>query len=125
MDGKVDDGAFRHGQALPFVMLPRPQDASDASVIPQSHRPSDIRANRSDRNERIGVPNITGTLRQQALDEMLASIREYRAASPAFRPYWRKLAMHDIARFRRDYLQPERAAFLAAVEHSKQRRAAA
>jgi len=35
-----------------------------------------------------------GTLRQQALDELLASIREYRAASPAFRPYWRKLAMH-------------------------------
>jgi hypothetical protein len=69
------------------------------------------------------VPNITGTLRQQALDEMLASIREYRAASPQFRGFWRRLALHDIARFRRDYLQPERAAFEAAVRRS-QRRAA-
>jgi hypothetical protein len=118
-------GSFRQGSALPFVVSLRPQDASDASVIPQSHWPSDNRASRSDRNERIGVPNITGSLRQQALDELLASIREYRAASPAFRPYWRKLAMHDIARFRRDFLDPERAAFLAAVERSKQRRAAA
>ena len=123
MDGKVDDGAFRHGQALPFVMLPRPQDASDASVIPQSHRPSDIRANRSDRNERIGVPNITGTLRQQALDELLNDLREYAAASPAFRPFWRKLAMHDIARFRRDWIQPERAAFEAAVARQERRAA--
>jgi hypothetical protein len=118
-------GTFRQGSALPFVASPRPQDASCASVIPQSHRPSDIRANRSDRNEHIGVPNITGTLRQQALDEMLASIAEYRAASPAFRHFWRVLAQHDIARFRRDWLQPERAAFEAAVERTKQRRIAA
>jgi hypothetical protein len=55
---------------------------------------------------------------------MLASIHEYRAASPAFRPFWRKLAMHDIRRFRRDWLDPERAAFLAAVA-CQQRRAAA
>jgi hypothetical protein len=55
---------------------------------------------------------------------MLASIHEYRAASPAFRPFWRKLAMHDIRRFRRDYLQPERAAFEAAVRRQQSRRAA-
>jgi hypothetical protein len=55
---------------------------------------------------------------------MLASIREYAAASPAFRPYWRRLALHDIARFKRDWLIPERAAFLAAVAASSQRRAA-
>ena len=55
---------------------------------------------------------------------MLASIHEYAAASPAFRTYWRKLAMHDIARFKRDYLQPERAAFEAAVERAQRRRAA-
>jgi hypothetical protein len=71
------------------------------------------------------VPNVTGTLRQQALDELLASIAEYRAASPAFRPYWRKLAMHDIARFRREFLAPELAAFEAVVERTKQRRRAA
>jgi hypothetical protein len=85
---------------------------------------SDNHPSRSDLNERIGVPNITGTLRQQALDELLNDLREYRAASPAFRPYWRKLAMHDIRRFRRDWLDPERAAFLAAVQRSKRRRAA-
>ena len=54
---------------------------------------------------------------------MLASIAEYTAASPAFRPYWRRLALHDIRRFRRDYLDPERAAFEAAVR-SQRRRAA-
>jgi len=65
-----------------------------------------------------------GTLRQQALDELLNDLREYAAASPAFRPYWRRLALHDIARFRRDFLVPERAAFEAAVRRSQQRRAA-
>ena len=68
--------------------------------------------------------SIHSTLRQQALDEMLTSIHEYAAASPAFRPYWRRLALHDIARFKRDWLQPERAAFDAAVRRSQQRRAA-
>ena len=125
MDGKVyDDTAFRQGSALPFVVSLRPQDASAASVIQPTHRPSDNRANRSDRNERIGVPNITGTLRQQALAEMLASIREYAAASPTFRPYWRRLALHDVARFKRDWLKPERAAFEAAVAQQQARRAA-
>ena len=71
------------------------------------------------------MPIITGTLRQQALDELLTSIHEYAAASPAFRPFWRRCALHDIRRFRRDYLQPERAAFLAAVAASKLRRIAA
>jgi hypothetical protein len=122
MDGKVNDTALRHGQSLPFVISLRQQDASHASVIPQSHWPSDNHPSRSDRNERIGVPNVTGTLRQQALDELLASIREYRAASPAFRAFWRKLAMHDIARFRSWFLDPERAAFDAAV--AQRRRAA-
>jgi hypothetical protein len=55
---------------------------------------------------------------------MLTSIHEYAAASPAFRPYWRRLALHDIARFRRDFLVPEKLAFEAAVA-SSQRRAAA
>jgi hypothetical protein len=123
MDGKVNDTALRHGQSLPFVISLRQQDASAASVIQPTHWPSDNRASRSDRNERIGVPNITGTLRQQALDELLNDLREYRAASPAFRPYWRKLAMHDIARFKREFLVPERRAFEAAVAR-QQRRAA-
>ena len=123
MDGKVYDTAFRQGSALPFVASLRPQDASAASVIPQSHRPSDNRANRSDRNEHIGVPNIAGTLRQQALDELLTSIAEYRAASPAFRHFWRVVALHNIARFRRDHLDPERAAFEAAVARSQMRAA--
>ena len=60
-------------------------------------------------------------LRSQALDELLNDLAEYRAASPAFRPYWRRLARHDIARFKRDWLQPERAAFEAAVERQQSR----
>ena len=68
------------------------------------------------------MPNGSG-LRAQALAEMLASIAEYRAASPAFRHFWRVVALHDIRRFKRDYLQPERAAFDATVARS-QRRAA-
>ena len=64
-------------------------------------------------------------LRQQALTEVLNDIAEYRAAShPALRAFWRVLALHDIARFRRDYLRPERAAFEAAVAASQRRRAA-
>jgi hypothetical protein len=62
-------------------------------------------------------------LRQQALDELLNEIGEWRTASPQFRGFWRRLALHDIARFRRDYLIPERAAFEAAVART-QRRAA-
>ena len=64
-------------------------------------------------------------LRQQALDELLNDLAEYRTASPAFRPFWRRLALHDIRRFKRDWLQPEQAAFEAAVRRSQQRRAAA
>ena len=123
MDG-FSGGSFRHDYALPLIKAERPQDASCVTVIPQTHRPSDNRASRSDRNERIGVPNITGTLRQHALDELLASIHEYAAASPAFRPYWRRLALHDIGRFRRDFLVPEKLAFEAAVRASRSRRAA-
>jgi hypothetical protein len=41
------------------------------------------------------------------------------------RAFWRRLALHDIARFRRDHLIPERAAFEAAVAASKLRRIAA
>lgn len=70
-------------------------------------------------------PPIAGTLRQQALDEILNDIGEWRTAShPALRAFWRKLAIHDIRRFRRDYLQPERASFEAAVARQQSRRAA-
>jgi hypothetical protein len=98
--------------------------ALNPSVVRTPRLTSDNHASRSDRNERIGVPNVTGTLRSQALAEMLTSIHEYAAASRAFRPYWRRLALHDIRRFRRDYLVPERAAFEAAVLAAQARRAA-
>src|SRR5579864_7922774 len=45
--------------------------------------------------------------RQQALAELLNDLREYSAASPAFRHFWRVVALHNIRRFRRDHLQPE------------------
>jgi len=74
---------------------------------------------------RRGNTSVHQMAREQALAEMLNDIAEYRAAShPALRAFWRVLALHDIARFRRDYLVPERRAFEAAVLRSKQRRAA-
>ena len=74
---------------------------------------------RTDRALSAAAVRIAGTLRQQALDELLNDLAEYRAAShPAMRAFWRKLARHDIARFKRDWLQPERAAFEAAVERA-------
>ena len=63
-------------------------------------------------------------LRQQALAELLNDLAEYRAASPQFRQFWRRLALHDIARFKREFLAPELAAFLAAVAQQQSRRAA-
>ena len=71
---------------------------------------------------RSGMPNGSG-LRAQALAELLNVLAEYRAASPAFRHFWRVVALHDIRRCKRDHLEPERAAFEAAVACS-QRRAA-
>ena len=69
---------------------------------------------------------IAGTLRAQALAELLNDLREYRAAShPALRAFWRVLALHDIVRFKREFLRPERRAFEAAVARSQARRAAA
>ena len=71
------------------------------------------------------VSDIPRIARAKCLSDMLRCIHEYRAASPPFRPFWRKCALHEIARFRRVYLMPERQAFEAAVARSKQRRAAA
>ena len=68
--------------------------------------------------------SVTESHRAQALAELLNDLAEYRAASPAFRAFWRRLALHDVARFRRDYLDPERAAFEAAVAQQQSRRAA-
>jgi hypothetical protein len=55
---------------------------------------------------------------------MLTSIHEYASASAPFRQFWRRLALHDIVAFKREFIRPERAAFLAAVAASKRRRAA-
>ena len=64
-------------------------------------------------------------LREQCLSEMLRCISEWRAASPAFRPFWRDLALHEIRQFRRWFLIPERRAFEAAVvKRMMERRAA-
>jgi hypothetical protein len=68
--------------------------------------------------------SVQHLLRQQALDELLNEIAEWRTASPQFRQFWRRCALHDIARFKHDWLQPERAAFDAAVRQQQSRRAA-
>ena len=64
-------------------------------------------------------------LREQCLDEVIRCVKEYRAASPPFRPFWRGLAMYEIARFKRWFLVPERRAFEAAVQASHSRKRAA
>ena len=74
---------------------------------------------------RRGNTSVHQMLREQALAEVINDIAEYRAAShPALRAFWRVLALHDIVRFKREFLRPERAAFEAAVAASRQRRAA-
>ena len=80
---------------------------------------------RADRPVPAPAVRIGSTLRQQALDELLNDLREYRTASPAFRPFWRRCTLHDVVRFKRDHLQPERAAFEAAVARQQARRIAA
>jgi hypothetical protein len=72
----------------------------------------------------LGARQEMNDLRAQCLDETLRCIREYRAASREFRPFWRGLALYEISQFKRWFLVPERAAFLAAVERAKHRRAA-
>lgn len=54
-------------------------------------------------------------VRRQCHRDMLASIAEWQRASGPDRAYWRRNAQHDLRRFRRHYLEPERAAFVAAV----------
>jgi hypothetical protein len=62
--------------------------------------------------------------RDTRLRDLLAEIEEWKRASGADRDYYRRLALHDVAEFKRLYLVPERRAFEAAVRASKQRRAA-
>ena len=70
------------------------------------------------------TPGIAGTRRAQCLEDMLRNIAEYQNASAPFRPFWRRLALHDIVAFKREFLIPERQAFEAAVARSQARRAA-
>jgi hypothetical protein len=62
-------------------------------------------------------------LRAQCLDDMLTAIRDWATSTGRTRALWRRSARYEIARFRSWFLDPERAAFEAAVERS-QRRAA-
>ena len=107
----------------------RPSQDGSASVTGESFATapcdSDWHTKSRANNAACNLFSVQHLLRQQALDELLNDLAEYRAAShPALRAFWRRLALHDIARFRRDWLWPERAAFLAAVAASKLRRAA-
>jgi hypothetical protein len=63
-------------------------------------------------------------LRAQCLDDMLTAIQDWAASTGRTRTLWRRSARYEIARFRRWFLIPERAAFEAAVAR-RQRRAAA
>ena len=112
MDGKVNDGAFRHGHSLPNSVLPSLRDALRVSVIPQSHRPSDIRAQ-----------CMAEIIRHQHLRDMLSAIAEWSHSEGTERAYWRRNALADIATFRRRYLVPERQAFEAAVSQQHRRAA--
>jgi hypothetical protein len=63
-------------------------------------------------------------LRAQCLDDMLAAIRDWAASTGRTRALWRRSARYEIARFRSWFLDPERAAFEAAVARQQARRAA-
>ena len=102
----------------------RPSRDGSASVTGESFATANCDSDWHTKSRANNALPLQHLLRQQALDELLNDLREYRTASPAFRPYWRRLALHDIARFRRDWLQPERAAFEAAVRRQQSRRAA-
>ena len=56
--------------------------------------------------------------------DMLACIEEWRRASDDERGYWRRRAQIAIADFRHHHLEPEAAAFAAAVARTRMRRAA-
>jgi len=64
-------------------------------------------------------------MRAQLLRDMLAAIAEWSHATGADRDYWRGIALDQIREFRRLHLLPERAAFEAAVERTRQHRRAA
>ena len=72
----------------------------------------------------MAAVNIYPSLRDVRLRDLLASVEEWRHASGTDRDYYRRIAMTDIAEFKRQHLQPERAAFEAAVAASKRRKAA-
>jgi len=57
------------------------------------------------------------------LRDMLAAIEEFWRSEGPDRDYWRGIALYRIAQFRRHYLNPERAAFEAAVARSYRRAA--
>lgn len=116
------------GIGAPETSLPPSRDGS-ASVTAEAFATAPCESNWHTKsranNAACNLFSVQHLLRQQALDELLNDLHEYAAAShPALRAFWRRLARHDIARFRRDYLRPERAAFIAAVERQQARRAA-
>lgn len=63
-------------------------------------------------------------MRDIRLRDLLACVEEWRRASDDERRYWRGRAQAAIADFRRYHLEPEAAAFAAAVARTRMRRAA-
>jgi hypothetical protein len=64
-------------------------------------------------------------MRDVRLRDMLAAVEEYRRASDDERGYWRRRAQIAIADFRHFHLEPEAAAFAAAVARTRTTRRAA
>jgi hypothetical protein len=64
------------------------------------------------------------SLRDIRLRDMLAAVEEWRRASGEDRRYWRGRAQLALADFRHFHLDPEAAAFRAAVARIRMRRAA-
>jgi hypothetical protein len=63
-------------------------------------------------------------IRGYRLRDMLAAIAEWSHATGTERDFWRATGLNRIREFRRLHLNPERAAFEAAVARSQLRRAA-
>jgi len=68
---------------------------------------------------------MTPTLRDIRLRDMLALIAEWQRADGEERIYWRRHARAAIEDFRHFHLEPEAAAFRAAVARIRTRREAA
>jgi hypothetical protein len=132
MDGEII-GTVGHGSTLPKAASDWPSQNTlrgriGTPAASMSKRHSSATANSSGyASARCGGynHNAAALIRSARRRDMMAAIEEWRRASGTDRDWWRSQAGHLIREWRRLHVQPERAAFQAAVAASQLRRAAA